>query len=231
MIEPPPLTKGHLSLEDFSNPLDLMRLNQTLKDRVENSFFSEGMENLRSIQKLPSCTRNPFEVLKPGAHYNFASSAPVTSIEAMVNLNLEFKESSVNTSIGFEKPHLRRREIKNFSFERNKTGIWRGSFNEEREFWLQLVSIPLFDDPFSSNPLNMKLNFQTSLADTFKKFFYFPCEWHILRKSLLNSSSSVSLSCSSLYSSPKSSSRANSKRKKCSKFFFHFLKYFIRKKK
>ena len=61
MIEPPLLTKGHLSLEDFSNPFDL-QVNQTLKDEglVEDSFISEGVEYLRSIQ----FTRNPFEALE-----------------------------------------------------------------------------------------------------------------------------------------------------------------------
>ena len=61
-IEPPPLTKGHLSFEDFSNPFDLQRLNQTLKDEgvVDDSFFPEGVEYLRSIQKIPSYTMNSF---------------------------------------------------------------------------------------------------------------------------------------------------------------------------
>ena len=47
-----------------------------------------------------------------------------------------------------------------------------------------------------------------------------------------NPSSLVSLSSSSpLHSSTKSGSRANSKKKKWSKFFPHFPKYFIQKKK
>ena len=111
---PPPLTEGRLSLEDFSIPLDLMRLNQALKDEgvVEDSFFSEGVEYLRSIQKIPSCTRNPFDALKQGARQNFASPGlvPIVFIEVIVNLNLDSKESSMNASTGFEEPHLRRRD-------------------------------------------------------------------------------------------------------------------------
>ena len=84
-----------------------MRLNQALKDEgvVEDSFFQEGVEYLRSIQKIPSCTRNPFEALKQGAHQNFASSMAFTSIEATMNSNLDSKESSVNISTGFEESH------------------------------------------------------------------------------------------------------------------------------
>ena len=65
-FEPPPLTKGDLSFEDFSNPFDLQRLNQALKDEgvVDDSFFLEGVEYLRSIQKFPSYTRNPFKAFE-----------------------------------------------------------------------------------------------------------------------------------------------------------------------
>ena len=42
-LEPPPLTKGHLSFEDFSNSFDLQRLNKVFKDEgvVHDSFFPE----------------------------------------------------------------------------------------------------------------------------------------------------------------------------------------------
>ena len=114
-----------------------MRLNQALKDEgvVEDSFFSEGVEYLRSIPKLPSCTRNHFQALKQGACHNIALPTPtlITSIEATVNLNLESKESCVNTSTCFEEPYLIR-EIKNFSFERNKTEESEDLFMKKEKF-------------------------------------------------------------------------------------------------
>ncbi|KAA0053113.1 Cysteine-rich RLK (receptor-like protein kinase) 8 [Cucumis melo var. makuwa] len=187
MIEPPPLTKGRLSLEDSLNPLDLMRLNQALKDEgdVEYSFFPKGVEYLRSIQKLPSCTRNLFKSLKQGARQNFALQAPVsiTSIEATVNLNLESKESSVNTCTGYEEPHLRRREIKNFSFERNKTEEFEEDLLVKKEKLSPVPSFiarkPLqrtrpFDDPLSSNPLNKKLISRTNSPDFSKAILKSP---------------------------------------------------------
>ena len=106
-IEPPPLTKGHLSFENFSNSFDLQRLNQVLKDEgVDGSFFPEGVEYLRLIRKIPSCIRNPFEALEQEARQNLALSASNTSLEATMNLNLDSKESNVNT-IRFEEPRYR----------------------------------------------------------------------------------------------------------------------------
>ena len=59
LIKPPPLTKGRLSFEEFSNSFDLQRLNQALKDKgvVDDSFFLKGVEYLRSIQNFPSYTK------------------------------------------------------------------------------------------------------------------------------------------------------------------------------
>ena len=51
----------------------------------------------------------------------------------MVNLNLESKESNMNTSMGYEEPRLRR-EIKNFSFERNKTEESEDLFMKKEKF-------------------------------------------------------------------------------------------------
>ena len=108
----------------------MQRLNQVLKDEgvVDDSFFSEGVEYLKSIQKIPSYTRNPFEALKHGTHKLLTLLAPalITFLEAMVILNLDFKENSVNL-VGFEEPHLRR-ESKKFSFERNKKKVLKSHF-------------------------------------------------------------------------------------------------------
>lgn len=66
MMDPLPINKGRLSFEDFSNPFDLQRLNQTMEDEgvVEDSFFSEGVEDLKSIIKTPLFTRTPFEAIE-----------------------------------------------------------------------------------------------------------------------------------------------------------------------
>ena len=170
-IEPPPLTKGHLSFEDFSKPFDLQRLNQALKDEgvVDDSFFPKRVEYLRSIQKIPLYKRNPFKALKQGTHLFLAllASASITSPEATMVLNLNSKESNVN-SVGFEEPQLRRRENNKFCFEKNKKAAVEKSLLMKKEknpavltFTAgkspQPASSPLFGDPLSSNPMNKKL--------------------------------------------------------------------------
>ena len=144
-------------------------------------------------------------------------------------------------TVGFEEPHLRRRENKNFSFERNKTEEVEEALLMNRILAVssftagkspQPDSSPLFGDPLSSNPLNKKLKSEFISADLFlKKDNVVP----ISTDAPFNPSSSVSISFSSPYSSTKSGSRANFKRKKYAKIFPHylkpFLKYFIWKKK
>ena len=93
-IEPPPLTKAHLSFEDFSNPFDLQRLNEALTNEgdVDDSFFSEGVEFLRSIQKIPLYTRNRFEALKHGAHQILASRHRLPPIDNVFKFGLQGKQ-------------------------------------------------------------------------------------------------------------------------------------------
>ena len=160
----------------------------------------------------------------------------------MVKLDLDSRESSVNTFTGFKEPQLRRRENRYFSFERNKIEEVEEEILMKKEkssvpFFiareaLQPISSLSFDDPLSSHPLNMKLNSQINSVDIFlEKGILLPISTADPQQSHFNPSSSVSLFSSSLYSSAKS----GLKRKKCSMIFPHYFKpfpkYFIRKKK
>ena len=142
-------------------------------------------------------------------------------------------------TIGFEEPHLRRRKIKNFNFERNKTEEVEDTFEEallmKKEKILAVSPFtagkspqpdnnPLFGDPLSSNPLNKKLKSEFIPVDIFlKKVNVGPTS---MVAPPFNPSSLVSISSSSLYSSTKSGSKGNLKRKKYAKIFTHYLKPF-----
>lgn len=86
-------------------------------------------------------------------------------------INSESRESSVNMFMGFEESHLRRRENKNFNFERNKAEEVEEELLMKKEKIsvvpsfivgkpIQPISSPSFSDPLSSDPLNKKLNSQ-----------------------------------------------------------------------
>ncbi|TYK07808.1 CLP protease regulatory subunit CLPX2 [Cucumis melo var. makuwa] len=113
---------------------------QLPSESLGGSYVEKVMFNGSSVRELVKQTASSSILTSEfqsatqhwGARQNLASPVPITSPEATVILNLDYKESSVNM-VGFKEPHLRRRENKNFSFERNKTKEVEETFDEERE--------------------------------------------------------------------------------------------------
>lgn len=112
-IDPPSITKGYLSLENFSNSFDLpIKPAYERWKSIEGFFFPESMEFLKSIQKTHSFTRNPFEVVEQGVCQKHI--APTLEEESYIHLTVIPKpassEISVNTSKENEDLQLRRRK-------------------------------------------------------------------------------------------------------------------------
>lgn len=77
LFDPPALSKGPLLVKDFSNPVELQRINQVMMDEEVGELSNlKGLDYLVSIQKDLSYSRNPFEKLKVG----FWKASPLTGV-------------------------------------------------------------------------------------------------------------------------------------------------------
>ena len=100
------------------------------------------MEFLKSLQKTPSFTRNPFEVVEQGVCQKHPSQAPEkrSSIHpTMIPKQASFK-ISVNTSKEIEESRLRRREEKIIKCERTKAS---GASREKKKFRVSYRHCPM----------------------------------------------------------------------------------------
>ena len=63
IFNPPSKVQGNLFTHDFSNPLDIVRINQVMKDEgFEEVSFSSKFEFLLPVNSIPSTQRNPYKL-------------------------------------------------------------------------------------------------------------------------------------------------------------------------
>lgn len=115
IMDPPNITKGFLCLSNFTNPLDLARLNQVMKDEgVSSSFKSAEMDYLISIQSLSLLLRNPCVALLLAVDWQLSNSPESKKkiLDSPIGPSKPKGDSlSVNASQSIEKFSLMREEI------------------------------------------------------------------------------------------------------------------------
>lgn len=68
-LGPPNVVKGDLQVKDFSNPIDLIRVNQVMKDEdVEGLLANPERDFLINDRRLKDIARNPNTTHSPAIH-------------------------------------------------------------------------------------------------------------------------------------------------------------------